>query len=100
MHTPVEDSEGRTLVDISGQRPGGGALEAALVLTAPRRQVHVRLPPGTVPGRAEAIHGQGPRQERWEAKHFWSIDEETVAYEFDGPLPAGDVQLRVPISSR
>jgi hypothetical protein len=100
MQTSVEDSEGRTLVDLSQHRPGGGVLEASLVLPGPRSQVHVRFPPGTVPGRAEAIHGQGPRQERWAAKHFWSIDDETVAYEFDAPLPGGDVRLRVPVSSR
>ena len=100
MHISVEDSEDRTLVDMSRQPPSGGVLEAALVLRAPRSQIQVRLPPRTDAGRAEAIHGQGASQERWEAKHFWAIDEETFGYEFDGPLPAGEVRLRVPVSSR
>jgi hypothetical protein len=47
-----------------------------------------------VPGRAEAIRGK----ERWDAKHYSRIDLETVAYEFDGPLPAGEILLRVPVS--
>jgi hypothetical protein len=85
---------------MSGQRPSGGVLEAALVLPAARSQIQVRLPPRTDAGRAEAIHGHGASQERWQAKHYWAIDDATFAYEFDGPLPAGEVRLRVPITSR
>jgi hypothetical protein len=92
----VADSEDRTVVDMSGQRPRDGALEVQLKLPAPRGQIQVRLPEASVPGRAEAQHGS----ERWAAKHYWSIDDRTVAYEFDGPLPAGELRLRVPVSAR
>ena len=99
MASPQE-SEDKQVVDLSGQHASGGAVEAALVLPAPRRQILVRHSPGSVPGRAEATHDRGSRQERWNAKHFWRVDDETVAYEFDEPLPAGEVRLRVPLSSR
>jgi hypothetical protein len=95
MQSSVEESEGRTIVDLSGQRVSGGVLETTLTLHAPCGQIHVRLPAATTPGRAEAVHGK----DRWDAKHFWNIDQETVAFEFDGPLPAGQVRLRVPVSS-
>jgi hypothetical protein len=92
------ESSDRTVVDMSGARESGGFLETGINLPGPCSQIHVRLPASRVPGRAEALHGQGPRAERWAAKHFWSIDQETVAYEFDGPLPAGDIRLRIPVS--
>ncbi len=92
------DAGERKVVDLSGARESGGFLETGLQLSGPCSQIHVRLPASRVAGRAEAEHRQGPRVERWSAKHFWSIDQETVAYEFDGPLPAGDIRLRVPVS--
>jgi hypothetical protein len=94
MNESADETEGRTVIDMSQQRASGGTLEAAVVLPGPRSQIQVRLPPSGVPGRAEAIRGK----ERWDAKHYWSIDLETVAYEFDGPLPAGEIRLRVPVT--
>ncbi len=94
MDVPVADSEDKTVVDLSGQRASGGALEGVIDLPGSRSLIHVKLPAASVPGRAEAIHGR----DRWNAKHYWSIDAETVAYEFDGPLPAGQIRLRVPVT--
>jgi hypothetical protein len=94
----MDDGGERTVLDLSGARERGGFLETGFRLSSPCSQIHVRLPAARVPGRAEAEHGQGPKLERWAAKHFWSIDQETVAYEFDGPLPAGDIRLRIPVT--
>jgi hypothetical protein len=94
----MDQSAERKVVDLSGARESGGYLETGLVLPGPCSQIHVRLPASRVAGRAEALHGDGGKVERWAAKHFWSIDQETVAYEFDGPLPAGDIRLRIPVS--
>ena len=51
----------------------------------------VRLPPGQ-PGRAEAVF----ERRSWAAKHYWADDDGVVIYEFDEPLPAGPVTLRIP----
>ena len=32
----------------------------------------------------------------WAAKHYWREAGDVTTYEFDGPLPAGPVVLRIP----
>jgi hypothetical protein len=50
------------------------------------------LPAGK-PGRAEAIFAD----RSWAAKHYWQENPGVVIYEFDEPLPAGPVRLRIPL---
>jgi hypothetical protein len=73
----------------------GGAppVEVALTLTEPRARVRVKLPAGPA-RRAEAVVGTAGRS--WAAKHYWTEDDGVVVYEFDEPLPAGEIILRFP----
>jgi hypothetical protein len=68
-------------------------LETSLTLPEPRSRLRLRLPPGK-PGRAEAVlEGRS-----WAAKHYWQESPGVVVYEFDEPLPAGAVRLRIPLA--
>jgi len=83
------------IVDLS-KDSGAGArvLETSFTLSEPLTRVRLRLPPGEA-GRAEAlIAGKS-----WSAKHYWPEGPGLMVYEFDGPLPAGPVQLRIPFAS-
>jgi hypothetical protein len=67
-------------------------LEASLTLSEPQSHLRVRLPSGTA-GRAEAVMGK----KSWAAKHYWQEQGEIMVYEFDEPLPAGQITLRIPL---
>jgi hypothetical protein len=68
-----------------------GVLEAAVTLTEPQSRLRLRLPPGKA-GRAEAVF----HKQSWAAKHYWQEGPDITIYEFDGPLPAGTITLRLP----
>lgn len=68
-------------------------IELELLLDSAQSQVRVRVPDGR-PGRAEALLGS----RNWAAKHFWTQSDGQTVYEFDEPLPAGRVRLRIPLS--
>ncbi|HET9597589.1 MAG TPA: hypothetical protein VFP65_18515 [Anaeromyxobacteraceae bacterium] len=68
-------------------------LQATLHLPAPRARLLLRVPAGNA-GRAEAIIDQ----RSWAAKHYWQQEPGVMAYEFDEPLPAGPIVVRVPIA--
>ena len=78
-------------VDLSESTPRDGVLETSMTLAQPQAHLHVRLPPGQG-GRAEAVFDGG----RWAAKHYWQEARGVITYEFDEPLPAGPVSLRIP----
>jgi hypothetical protein len=81
------------IVDLSDASQGGAReLEASLTLSEPQTQVRLRLPRGEA-GRAEALFAG----KSWAAKHYWH-EGELMVYEFDGPLPAGPVRLRIPFA--
>jgi hypothetical protein len=81
-------------VDLSESAPSERVLEAAVTLSEPQTRLRVRLPAGQ-PGRAEALFDD----QSWAAKHFWREGADVV-YEFDEPLPAGAITLRIPFSAR
>ena len=78
-------------VDLSESTPRDGVLETSMTLAQPQKHLHVRLPRGQA-GRAEAVFDGG----RWAAKHYWQEAPGVTIYEFDEPLPAGPVRLRIP----
>ncbi len=78
------------LRDVPAHAP---VLEASLTLSEPQSLLRVRLPGGAA-GRADAVLGT----RTWAAKHFWQEQGGIVVYEFDEPLPAGRITLRVPLS--
>jgi hypothetical protein len=80
-------------VDLSEGTVVGNTLEASVTLTGPTSQVRLLVPRGDA-GRAEAVLQDG----RWAAKHFWREAGGVMVYEFDGPLPAGPVVLRIPFT--
>ncbi|HET9594153.1 MAG TPA: hypothetical protein VFP65_01160 [Anaeromyxobacteraceae bacterium] len=62
---------------------------------APQSRLRLRLPAGEA-GRAEAVfHGRS-----WAAKHYWREAPEVMIYEFDEPLPASPITVRVPFTWR
>jgi hypothetical protein len=71
----------------------GSALEASVALEEPLSRLRLRLPRGKA-GRAEAVFGE----RSWAAKHYWQELSGVMTYEFDEPLPAGSVLLRVPFA--
>ena len=84
----------------AGGVPQGGpsTLELRLTLDGTQSRVAVRAPDGTL-GRAEAVMDQ----RSWAAKHFWTEGppgDQVTMFEFDEPLPAGPVLLRVPFRPR
>jgi hypothetical protein len=86
------NADNEPAVDLSGAATGGARVEASLDLPDPRTRLRVKLPPGEA-GRAEAVFGR----QSWAAKHYWSEDDDVMVYEFDEPLPAGSVLLRIPL---
>ena len=79
----------------------GGVKLVRLTLARPEQRVAVRAPGGTL-GRAEAVIGE-PAATSWAAKHFWNEGppgDEVTVFEFDEPLPAGPVLLRIPFQPR
>jgi hypothetical protein len=82
-------------VDLSGAATAGGqTLEALLNLPGPQSRLRVKLPPGKA-GRAEAVFAK----QSWAAKHYWNEADGIVVYEFDQPLPEGDVLVRIPFAA-
>jgi hypothetical protein len=69
------------------------ALEVSVTLSEPGARLRVRLPGGEA-GRAEASF----RDRSWAAKHYWLEAPGVMIYEFDEPLPAGEVTLRIPFA--
>jgi len=53
----------------------------------------VTLPSGEA-GRAEAVF----HERSWAAKHYWHEEPDIMIYEFDEPLPAGPITVRVPFA--
>lgn len=80
-------------IDLSGSPVRGDTLEAEVQLEHPLRRLTAVLPPGKAE-RAEAITGEG----RFGAKHYWQEKPGVMQYEFDGPLPAGPVVVRIPFT--
>jgi hypothetical protein len=68
-------------------------LEASITLSEPQSHLRVRLPGGEA-GRADAVIGK----RSWAAKHYWQEQGGIMVYEFDEPLPAGQITLRVPLA--
>jgi hypothetical protein len=66
-------------------------LEASVTLSEPQSRLYLRLPPGDA-GRAEAVF----HKRSWAAKHYWREEPGITVYEFDEPLPAGLIALRIP----
>ena len=82
------------LVDLSDSTPPrDGVLEASMTLAEPQARLRLRLPRGQA-GRAEAVLDSG----RWAAKHYWREASGVMSYEFDEPLPAGPITLRIPFA--
>jgi hypothetical protein len=77
-------------------------LELRFDLAEPQSRVAVKVAGGTrhgTLGRAEAVLGR----HTWAAKHHWNEggpDEEATIFEFDEPLPAGPVLLRIPFAPK
>jgi hypothetical protein len=84
MDTDVVD-----LRDLPAHAP---VLEATVTFAKSQSRLRVRLPGGEA-GRADAILGKRV----WAAKHYWQEQDGVMVYEFDEPLPAGQVTLRVPL---
>ena len=82
------------IVDLSESVAGSAHLEAALTLKEPQSQLRLRMPPGK-PGRAEAVFDG----KSWSAKHYWQESPGVVVYEFEQPLPAGPITLRIPLAA-
>jgi hypothetical protein len=82
------------VVDLTASEPvPPGVVEASLELPAPQSRLLLRLPAGEA-GRAEAlIDGRS-----WAAKHYFEQERGVMAYEFDEPLPAGRIVVRVPFA--
>lgn len=80
--------------DLTGSTPArASVLEATVTLTDPQARLRLRLPAGEA-GRAEAVfHGRS-----WAAKHYWHEAPGIMIYEFDEPLPAGPITVRVPFA--
>lgn len=73
--------------------PNASSIEATVTLTEPRSRLRVRLPAGEA-GRAEAVF----EKRSWAAKHYWREQSGVTVYEFDAPLPAGEIMLRIPFA--
>jgi hypothetical protein len=77
----------------------GGVKLVHLTLVEPQARVAVRAPGATL-GRAEALVGEGEDgRQNWAAKHFWKEGppgDQVTVFEFDQPLPAGPIVLRIP----
>jgi hypothetical protein len=73
-------------------------IELRLDLPEPQNRVGVKVAGGArqgTLGRADAVLGR----HTWAAKHHWlegDPDDEATIFEFDEPLPAGPVVLRIP----
>jgi hypothetical protein len=82
------------IIDVTGSAPARtGGLEVTVNLSAPQSRLLVLVPAGKA-GRAEAVvHGRS-----WAAKHYWEEEPGVMAYEFDEPLPAGAILVRVPFA--
>ena len=80
--------------DLTGSMPArASVLEASVTLTAPQSRLRLRLPSGEA-GRAEAVF----HERSWAAKHYWHEEPDIMIYEFDEPLPAGPITVRVPFA--
>jgi uncharacterized lipoprotein len=80
-------------LDLTGADTARGFVEVSLNLPAPQSRLRVKLPPGHA-GRAEAVFAR----HSWAAKHYWTERDGNVVYEFDEPLPEGEVLLRIQLS--
>jgi hypothetical protein len=81
------------------ERSGGdtGVRLVRMTLDHPESRIAVRAPDATL-GRAEAVL-EGAEARSWAAKHFWHEGppgDQIAVYEFEEPLPAGPVLLRIP----
>lgn len=84
------------LFDLTKSTPArADLLEASLTLTGPQSRLRLRLPAGEA-GRAEAVF----HERSWAAKHYWQEAPDVMIYEFDEPLPAGAISVRVPFAWR
>jgi hypothetical protein len=85
---------GAEVIDLRETRLGAGnTLEVSVTLTGPESLLRLLLPRGEA-GRAVAIL----EERSWAAKHYWHESGNVTTYEFDGPLPAGPVILRIPFT--
>ena len=65
-------------------------LDVKLTLAIATTRIAIRAAQGTL-GRAEALFGE----RSWSAKHYWPEGPDVTVFEFDEPLPAGSVSLRI-----
>jgi hypothetical protein len=90
--SPLMDA---AVIDLTrSERVRTDVLEASLELPEPRSRLLLRIPAGKA-GRAEAIIDE----RSWAAKHYWQQEPGVMAYEFDEPLPAGRIVVRVPFEA-
>jgi hypothetical protein len=82
-------------IDLTGSPARASVLEATVTLTSPQSRLRLHLPAGEA-GRAEAVFGK----RSWAAKHYWQEEGGVTVYEFDEPLPAGPITLRIPVARR
>ncbi len=80
-------------LDLRDAPAQASVLEASITLSEPQSHLRVRLPGGAA-GRADAVMGK----RTWAAKHYWQEPGEIMVYEFDEPLPAGQITLRIPLA--
>ncbi len=83
------------VIDVGeGREVGAGVRQVSVTLPEPQRRLRLKSP-GRRPGRAEAVFDDGS----WAAKHFWEESPGVWVLEFDEPLPAGRITLRIPFAS-
>ena len=89
------DAEVFDLTNSTSTTARASVLEAAVTLTDPQSRLRLRLPAGEA-GRAEAVF----HEHSWAAKHYWHEAPDITIYEFDEPLPAGSITVRIPFARR
>jgi hypothetical protein len=87
--------------------PHPTTVEVSLDLASPQSRIAIRVPGGVL-GRADAIWDPRDRApdssqtpQIWAAKHHWTegpAQQPATVFEFDEPLPAGAVVLRIPFT--
>ena len=84
------------VIDLTGIASSpSSTLEVSVTLPEPRSRLRLLLPAGEA-GRPEAVF----RGRSWAAKHYWREDGAVLTCEFDEPLPAGPIILRVPFAPK
>ncbi len=77
-----------------GREVGSGVRQVWVTLVHPQRRLRLKSF-GRHPGRVEAVFDD----RSWAAKHFWEETPGVWVFEFDEPLPAGRITLRIPFAT-